>query len=60
MKTLDDIGAAIENKLDNVERRFGQHPLGPLVLGAMLALGVTVAGLSTFIVVFVVLVRFFS
>jgi hypothetical protein len=60
VKTLDDIGATIERQLDNVEWRFGQHPLGSLALGALLGIGAIAGGLATFIIVLVVLVRFFS
>lgn len=60
MPTLDDIGATVERQLDNVERQSGQHLLGSIVLGALLALGVIAGGLAAFVVVFMVLVRFFS
>jgi len=60
MRTLDDLGATIERELDNVELRFASKPLGSLLLGASLALGVVSGGIATFVLVFVVLVRFFS
>ena len=60
MATLDDIGATIERQLDNVELRFANNPLGVVVLGALLALGVIARGIATFVLAFAVLVRFFS
>ncbi len=60
MRTLDDVGATIERQVDNVELRFGQHPAGSLLLGVLLALGVIAVGLAAFVVLLVVLVRFFS
>jgi hypothetical protein len=60
MLTLDDIGGAIERRLDGVELRFARNPFGSLALGVLLALGVTAGGIATFALVFVVLVRFFS
>lgn len=60
MPTLDDIGANIERRLDSVELRFARNPLGSIALGALLALGVIAGGIATFVLVLVVLVRFFS
>lgn len=60
MAMLDDIGTTIERQLDNVEMRFGQHPLGSLLLGALLALGVVAGGLVAFVLVLAVLVKLFS
>ncbi len=60
VRTLADIGATIERQLDMVELRFGRNPMGSLVLGSLLALGVIGGGIAMFVVVFAVLVRFSS
>lgn len=60
MATLDDIGTAIERRLDDVELRFRRPRLGSLALGGLLALGVIAGGLAAFVVVFAVLVGLFS
>ena len=60
MRTLDDIGAAIERQLDSVEHRFAEQPFGSAVLGGVLAFGVIGGGIATFIMVLVVLVKLFA
>jgi hypothetical protein len=57
---LDAAGDAIERGLDGVERRFGRHSAGSLLLGVLLAIGVIAGGLGAFIVVFVTLVNVFA
>jgi hypothetical protein len=59
-QTLDDIGAIIERTLNDVEGRLGQHHLGSIFLGFLLATCAIVAGLAAFVVVLIVLVTLFS
>ena len=60
MRRQDEAGAAMEREADRVKRMFGRNALGSFVLGVLLALGVIGGGITTFILVFTVLVRFFS
>lgn len=60
MRMLDSLGEALERRLDAIERRFGAHPIGSIALGVLLASGVIVGGLATFVAVLAVLVTFFS
>jgi hypothetical protein len=60
MATFDDLGAAIERRLDDVEHRLGDSGAGALALGAALAVGVIIGGFAALIIVFVILIRFFS
>jgi hypothetical protein len=59
-RRLDEAGDAIERTLDGVERGFGRHAVGSVMLGALLAFSVVAGGLAVFIVVFVVLVHVFA
>jgi hypothetical protein len=56
----DRVGAALERRLDDAARRAGEHALGPAVLGVAVAAGVVAGGIGAFVVVLVVLVRFFA
>jgi hypothetical protein len=59
-RRLDATGDAIERGLDGIERRFGRHSAGSLLLGVLLAIGAIAGGLAAFIVVFVALVSVFA
>jgi hypothetical protein len=60
MRMLDDAGAAMERQVDKAELMFGRSALGSFVLGALLALGAIGGGITTFLVVFTVLVKVFA
>lgn len=60
MRILDEAGAAMEREADKLELKFGRSALGSVVLGVLLALGAIGGGIATFLLVFTILVRFFS
>ena len=54
---MDTVGAQIEQQANMVEMLAAGRPLGSALLGAGIAFGVIIGGLSAFVIVFLILVK---